>query len=256
MPDRCRVLQQLVEMSHVLGDPSWDCAVLGEGNTSAKIDEETFFVKASGTQLQTIRAEEFVEVRFAGVLPLLERERASDEEIKEVLQAATVGGSQLRPSVETVMHALLLCLPEVSFVGHTHPTAVNAILCARGAQEALAGRLFPDEIVCCGPAPVWIPWTEPGPPLARAIRDRVQAYLEEYGIRPKTILLQNHGLVALGATVEEVLSITAMCVKTCRILLGTYLLGGPNFLPPEMVARLWTRPDEVYRHRLITGRAP
>jgi len=25
-------------------------------------------------------------------------------------------------------------------------------------------------------------------------------------------------------------------------------------LPPQMVERLWTRPDEAYRHKLLTGR--
>jgi rhamnose utilization protein RhaD (predicted bifunctional aldolase and dehydrogenase) len=127
-------------------------------------------------------------------------------------------------------------------------------MCSVRAEEAISGRLFPDEIVCCGPAPVYVPWTEPGPPLARTLRDRVNAYIEERGYRPKTILMQNHGLVALGATVEEVLSITAMAVKTFRVLIGTYALGGPRFLPPQMVERLWTRPDEAYRHKLLTGR--
>lgn len=254
--DAREALEKLVYMSRELGRPEWDCVILGEGNTSAKIDEQTFWVKASGTQLPDIKPEHFVKVRFDGVMPLLERERPTDEEIKQVLQEAMAEPSELRPSVETVMHALLLSLPDVNFVGHTHPTPVNAVLCSKMAEEAIKGRLFPDEIVCCGPEPVWVPWTEPGPPLAREIRDRVNAYIERNGFRPKTILLQNHGLVALGSTVQEVLSVTAMCVKTFRVLLGTYALGGPNFLAPEMVGRLWTRPDEVYRHKLLTGREP
>ena len=256
MANRDEIVRQLVEMSHALGDPAMDAAILGEGNTSAKVSDETFLVKASGTELRTLTPEQCVEVRFDGVMPLLERERATDEEIKEVLQGAVVGETKYRPSVETVMHALLLSLPDVNFVGHTHPTAVNAVLCAKGVEQAIAGRLFPDEIVCCGPAPVWIPWTEPGPPLARTIRDRVNEFIEKHGFRPKTILMQNHGLVALGATVNEVLTITAMCIKTFRILLGTYALGGPNFLSAEMVERLWSRPDEIYRHKLLTGREP
>jgi len=256
MADAATILDELVEMSHTLGDPTWDCAILGEGNTSAKVDEETFFVKASGTQLPIIKPEEFCRVRFDGVLPLLERETATDAEIKEVLMGAVVDQTGKWPSVETVMHALLLSLPDVNFVGHTHPTAVNAVLCSQKVEEAISGRLFPDEIVCCGPEPVYIPWTEPGPPLARAIRDGIAAFIEEKGFRPKVMLMQNHGLVALGATTAEVLSATAMCVKTFRVLIGTYALGGPNFLTQEMVDRLWNRPDEVYRHSLLTGREP
>jgi rhamnose utilization protein RhaD (predicted bifunctional aldolase and dehydrogenase) len=254
MGNRFFVLRQLVEMSHTLGDPEWDCAILGEGNTSAKVDDETFYVKASGTQLGTMKPSDFVEVQTAVALTLLEKGSATDAEIKDILQAAVVGDTGLRPSVETVMHALLLGLPGVSFVGHTHPTAVNAVMCSAAAEEAVSGRLFPDEIVCCGPAPVYVPWTEPGPPLARKIRDLINAYIDERGYRPKTMLMQNHGLVALGSTVDEVLSITSMAVKTFRILLGAYAMGGPTFMAPEMVERLWTRPDEAYRHRLLTGR--
>ena len=40
-----------------------------------------------------------------------------------------------------------------------------------------------------------------------------------------------------------------MFVKTCRILLGTYALGGPHFLSQANVNRIFTRPDEAYRRK-------
>jgi hypothetical protein len=40
-------------------------------------------------------------------------------------------------------------------------------------------------------------------------------------------------------------------VKTARILLGAYALGGPNFLSRENVNRIYTRPDEKYREKQI-----
>jgi len=48
MSDPQQLLEELVEMSRKLGEPAADCVILGEGNTSARIDEETFWVKASG----------------------------------------------------------------------------------------------------------------------------------------------------------------------------------------------------------------
>ena len=135
-------------------------------------------------------------------------------------------------------------------MGHTHPTAVNAVLCSQKVEEAVAGRLFPDEIVYCGPAPIYLPYTDPGVPLARAVRDAVDQYLDGYGEAPKVILMQNHGLIALGRTASEVERVTAMTVKTARVLLGTYALGGPHFLSPESAARIHTRPDERYRRQL------
>ena len=245
-----QILADLVAMTRTLGDPALDYAILGEGNSSARIDNETFWVKASGAEMGTIEADGFVQVRFDGVLPMLETDSLGDDAVKARLEAARVDPkAQARPSVETVLHALALKLHGVNFVGHTHPTAVNAILCSQKAAEVIAGRLFPDEIVYCGPAPVYIPYTDPGVPLARKVRDEINRYLDVYREAPKVILMQNHGLIALGRTASEVENITAMYVKTARVILGAYALGGLHFMSTEAVARIHTRPDEQYRRR-------
>jgi len=250
MPDE--IFSQLITLSRNLGDPGNDYVILGEGNTSARVDDKTFWVKASGAELGKIGPAGFVQVSFARVLAMLDGPDLSDDEIKQALIEAKVepkaGG---HPSVETVLHAICLNLPGVNFVGHTHPTAINMVACSVAFEAALSGRLFPDEIVVCGPAPVVVPYTDPGLPLAREIYRRIAAYLETYGERPKTILMQNHGFIALAATARQVENITAMAVKTARILVGTYALGGPHFMTPEAVNRIHTRPDEHYRQQII-----
>jgi rhamnose utilization protein RhaD (predicted bifunctional aldolase and dehydrogenase) len=170
--------------------------------------------------------------------------------VKQGLVEAKVDGTPTpRPSVETVLHALALQLPGVNFIGHTHPTFVNMILCSERAEEAISGRLFPDEIVYCGVAPVWIPWTDPGMPLARRVRQGIEDYRAEYDLVPKVLLMQNHGLIALGKSPTEVENITRMYVKTARVIVGSYALGGPHFLSQRAVDRIHTRPDEEYRRK-------
>ena len=247
------ILQQLVAMSNRLGDPALDYVILGEGNTSARADADTFWVKASGTELRTIDRAGFVRVRFDRVLALLDEGDLDDDAIKEGLEAAKVDPTvAARPSVETVLHALALQLEEVNFVGHTHPTAVNTLLCSQRAEEAVSGRLFPDHIVYCCPASVYVPYTDPGLPLARRVRNSIGRYIDAHHESPKVILMQNHGLIALGRTAQEVEDITAMAVKAARVLLSTYALGGPHFLTAENVDRIHTRPDEAYR-RQVSG---
>jgi rhamnose utilization protein RhaD (predicted bifunctional aldolase and dehydrogenase) len=254
MADPESVLQQLVEFTRRLGDPVNDYAILGEGNTSAVVDEESFFVKASGATLNGIGPDGFVQVRRAPILAMLDAKRLTDDEVRDGMLAACAPGATRRPSVETLFHAYFLSLPGVRFVGHTHPTPVNSILCARDGRALFEGRIFPDEIVCCGIAPTWIPYTDPGQPLAREIRRQTEAYIEVQGLPPRILLMENHGLIALGDTPQAVESATAMFVKTCRVLLGTAVLGGPRFLSAENVRRIYTRPDEKYRERGITGR--
>ncbi len=252
MPDKETILNALIALSRRIGDPTREFAILGEGNTSARVDDQTFWVKASGKELGTADAGTFVLVNLSCTLQILEMGDLTDSQIKQELIAAKVNPDDpAHPSVETVMHALMLTLGGASFVAHTHPTAVNAILCSQRVEEAISGRLFPDEIVICGPAPAYVPYTDPGIPLARKIREAMLTYQNDYGQMPKVVLIQNHGLVALGRSAQEAENITCMMDKAARILLGSYALGGPHFLTPAQVDRIHTRPDEEYRRKLL-----
>lgn len=252
MSHKREVLKQLIDMSHWLGEEHRGLVILGEGNTSAKIDDDTFFVKASGTQLGTIEPAGLVEVYSAKVLSMLDGPELSDDEIKANLRAAMVDpNGKLLPSIETVFHAYLLSIPGVNFVGHTHPISVNRILCSQGWYDSTQGRLFPDEIVCCGIAPAHVEYVDPGVTLARRIKEVVTDYIRERDERPKAILMQNHGLIVLGATAKEVQSVTAMWDKTAKVLAGTYQFGGPNYMSEAQVNRIHTRPDEAQRKKLI-----
>lgn len=252
MGNATTVLQALVEMSRKLGQPERDLVMLGEGNTSALCDDGTFWVKASGTELRTIEAEGFVQLWLQPVAALADQGDLTDDGLKAALSAARVDqAATRRPSVETVLHALALAQAGAKFVGHTHPVAVNALMCSVSATEAIVGRLFPDEIVVCGPAPVYVPYTDPGLPLARAVRAGFLRHMDNWGAPPKVVLMQNHGMIALGSSPQEVDAITAMYVKVCRILAGAYAFGGPHFLSGEAVARIHTRPDELYRRKQL-----
>jgi rhamnose utilization protein RhaD (predicted bifunctional aldolase and dehydrogenase) len=246
-----QILMNLVEMSHNLGKPELEYIILGEGNSSAKIDAESFWVKASGASLRDLAPDQLVKVSTPQVLELMEHSDLSDDDIKMGLKKVCIEKSiKALPSVETFLHAVLLQYEEVNYIGHTHPTAVNAILCSNKAAEAFSGSLFPDQIVYCGAEMLFIPYTDPGFTLAYAIRNKTQDYVQRWGYAPKVILMQNHGFIALGKTAKDVENITAMAVKTARIIAGTYAMGGPHFLSSESVRRIDTRPDEQYRKKV------
>lgn len=246
------ILNQLITLSNHLGDPAHDYAILGEGNTSARADANTFWVKASGYEMRTINANGFVRVAFDRVLALLARDHLSDQDAKDGLTAAKVDpGVSAHPSVETLLHAVCLNIAEVDFVGHTHPTAINALTCSVAFETAFNGRLFPDEIVVCGPAPLLVPYVDPGVPLARKVKQLLDEYIDRHGVAPRAVLMQNHGLIALGRSAAQVENATAMMVKTARVLLGTFAAGGPHFMPPKEVERIHSRPDELYRRKQL-----
>jgi len=93
------ILDKLVGLSQRLGDPAKEYIILGEGNTSARADDESFFVKASGMELATIGPDGFCQVYFKPVHDVLMGGELTDDRIKQALGDAMVHGSLLRPSV-------------------------------------------------------------------------------------------------------------------------------------------------------------
>lgn len=245
----------LVDLSRSLGDPVADLAILGEGNTSAGLADGTFLVKASGVSLRDAAAADFVSLDRRAVLELIDDTGLSEHDTpgltQRLKQASTDPGGRV-PSIETMLHALALEQDGVTYVGHTHPTAVNGLLCSDRAQE-LVQPLFPDQVVVCGRHALLVPYAEPGLPLGRTVRDGLRDHLDRHGKAPKLIYLGNHGIVALGASATEVLQITAMAVKAARVLQLTLSVGRPQPLSPATADLLDNRPDEIHRRRVLAG---
>lgn len=245
-------LALLLDLSHQLGREDRKLAILGEGNTSTRAGDGTFFVKASGSNLGNLGVGDVTECDSAKIISLLSSQGLSDTGVDDALLAARVSPDARKPSVEAMFHAWLLGLPGVNFVGHTHPVTVNAILCSKMGRIFAANRTFPDEIVCCGVESVFVPYTDPGLELARAIKSTVEEFIRRLSRPPRIILLENHGLIALGATPQAVLAATLMAVKAAEIFAGaTAISGEPQFLTPEQVERIAGRPDEHYRQQAL-----
>jgi rhamnose utilization protein RhaD (predicted bifunctional aldolase and dehydrogenase) len=252
MSDHAAIEAALIALSRELGREDRGLAILGEGNTSARLTADVFLVKASGSRLSTLSRENLAACRFDRLTPLLGAAGMADGAVDAALLAARVDPSSKKPSVEAVFHAYLLTLPGVDFVGHTHPTAVNQLLCSKYARTFARRRLFPDEVVCCGAESVFVAYADPGLKLARAIRRAVAVYVRRLSRPPRLILLENHGLIALGPTPEAVLAATLMAEKAARVFAGaTAVSGTPRFLSPAQVARIAGRPDEHYRQKAL-----
>lgn len=244
-------IASLLQLSHDLGSDRLRMAILGEGNTSVRLDGETFAVKASGSNLATLTEDGVAVCRFDKLLPLLDAPSATDAEIDAALYGARVDERAKKPSIEALFHAYLLTLPGVRCVGHVHAIAVNQILCSPRAREFARKRIFPDDIVMCGAESVYVPYSDPGLGLAKAIRDQLVAFVRRTGREPKVILLKNHGIIAVGPSPKAVLGTLLMAEKSAEIFVGAAALGGPDFLTSYQVARIAGRPDEHYRQKML-----
>jgi rhamnose utilization protein RhaD (predicted bifunctional aldolase and dehydrogenase) len=247
--DAVFVHARLIELSWEFGRAGW--TILGEGNVSGRIDQNVFAVKSSGSSLGTLTEIELTHCYFDRLLPALERDSLSEAEVEDLLRGARVRQTALKPSVETFFHASLLALPGVNYVGHTHPIPVNQILCSSLGASFAEERRFPDEVVCCGPLSLLIPYEDPGLALAKRIRQDLQGFERKHGKLPKVILLENHGVITIGQSVDGVRVAMAMTVKAAEIFVGGHSLGGNVPMPQREVDRIENRLDEEYRRKML-----
>ena len=192
------MLEKLIEISHYYGNNP-DYVIAGGGNTSFK-DQETIWIKASGIPLAGIGRDGFVSLSRKGLAVIEEKEFNEDpvlreEEVKEEMKKAIISPENLRPSVETSLHNLI----DYSYVIHTHPTLVNALMCANDVEREVSKRF--------GDRAILVEYTDPGYILFKKLQDRITAYRARKRIDPQIIFLQNHGVFVGAHTVEEVYKI-------------------------------------------------
>ena len=199
------ILDELIALARRFGeDPGFSRG--GGGNASAKADG-VLWIKPSGVPLATLQADALVPLDTARLLEMLVSDPSvthpgDDPVMRVAVEARLAPAGGRRPSVELLFHALL---PE-RFVLHTHPVLVNAVTCNLNGAE-LARRLFGDGVL-------WVPYTDPGLPLANAIRAARAEHEARTGTPPPRLtLLANHGLIVTGDTARDIEDATAWLVE-------------------------------------------
>ena len=200
-----------------------------EGNVSAK-DGDTLSIKASGTMLSRFDKKDLVEYDFSG---------------NQLSNFARVG------SMELSFHSYLLQIEGINFISHTHPVNTLKILCSNDRYEFASSRLFPDQVIFNGIESCLVPYRKPGEELKNKIVSSTYNYLTEFGVFPKLILLENHGIIACGKTIDECMVITDICEKSAEVYLGAKALGNVNFLSENEINQLIIDKKELYRKSLI-----
>lgn len=170
----------------------------GGGNTSVKSTAkdlhghlvEVLHVKGSGWDLATIEPAGHPAVRMDALRLLRPLAALSDEEMVNALRLALLDASAPTPSIETLLHAYL----PAKFIDHTHADAVLAI-----ADQPNALKICREVY---GPDLVFVPYVMPGFTLAKRCAEAYEAAASA-GAKPTVIVLERHGVFALGATAKE-----------------------------------------------------
>lgn len=228
----------LVSLAHRIGTHPSRLVLWNEGSVAAQLPGGRLAVSQANATLDKLCAAELAEFELEKVQALTSRESFVEDDLEEARSTgagATVG---VRPCQDLFLYADLFVTDSLLFAAHTQPVPVNQILCSPRARQFADRRNLPYEVLIGGPASVLVPFAPPGAPLAREMRRKLALWYDRYKTPPKVILIQNHGMIALGSSIDEVIMLTEMTIKFAEVFLGASMMGGPEFLKPALVAQI------------------
>jgi len=178
------------------------------GNVSARVPESNLVViTPSGLNYDKLKMQDMVVIDLNG----------------KVIEG------HYKPSIETPMHtAIYLARPDVKAIVHTH------------SPFATCFAIVNKELT-----PIW---TEQAAVLGYSIPvaryattgtfELAEVVVKALGERLPAVLLQNHGVVAVGSNLEEALKIASTVEGAAQVYLSSLILGVPIEMPKEEVAKL------------------
>jgi L-fuculose-phosphate aldolase len=187
-----------------------------EGNLSLRLADGSLLVTASGVDKARIGAGQVLRVHADGGY-------ADGTEHHDA-----TSWRALRASSELRMHvALYAARPDVQAVVHAHPPAATGFA---AAGRGLPADVLPELPVVVGPVAL-VPYARPG---TQALADAIAQCAPDHEV----FLLANHGVTAVGHSLNDAVLRLESVEQAARILLVATLLGGAVPLPPGEAAAL------------------
>ena len=138
----------LVYATRLIGkDPS--LVLWGGGNSSAKLKGKDhrgreiliLWIKGSGSDMRTITPNQFTPLRLDDLVPLMQRDDMTDEEMVAYQRCCVLNPSAPKASIETLLHAFL----PSPHVYHTHADAICAVVDIPDSR-AMIRSIYGDDV--------------------------------------------------------------------------------------------------------------
>jgi L-fuculose-phosphate aldolase len=173
--------------------------VAAEGNLSVRLDGERLMITPAGARKDELQADDPV------IVPLEEQERPSAE---------------LRPSSDLAVHrGVYAARGDVTAVAHAHLPASLALTLAGEAPDP---SVLPETALLLPRLP-FVQLAAPGSTeLAGAVAAAFRAGLPEL---PGLVLLERHGAIAVGSSLDQAVDRLEMVELLCRVWRDARLLG-------------------------------
>jgi len=219
LPNESAARQQLVDVCRRLYDK--DLIVAGDGNVSMKLDAERVLVTPSGFHKGFLHPDDLIVTDLHG------------KRLK----------GQHRPSSEFLMHeACYAERPDVFAVVHAHPP-LSVALALAGHAAALTQCLLSETCLLLGPI-LTVPYSTP-------TTEEVPRVLRPYLRQANALVLDRHGALTLGRSLDEAWHRMEAMEHAARIIHAAKAVGSVSALPAAEVEKL-----EQLAQRLRIPRPP
>ncbi|MHB8061656.1 MAG: class II aldolase/adducin family protein [Ruminiclostridium sp.] len=219
--DYMELREQIIDICKRMWQLGWVAA--NDGNITVKLDNGTYITTPTGISKGFISPEKLVHIDWNG--QILEKD------------------SSYRPSSEIKMH--LRCYEErddVKAVLHAHPQFATAYAVAGIPLDEYS---VTEAILTIGSVPI-APYATPS---TQEVPDSIAPYLNSHD----TILLQNHGALAVGKDLVTAFYRMESLEQYAKISIYAKMLGGARELPQKDIMRLLELRKDYYH---IPGKHP
>lgn len=180
--------------------------------------EDEVLIKPSGFSLADLSSEHIVKVNLKG----------------ESLEG------KYKPSSDTPWHLMIYSQRrEVRAIVHAHPPICGGFACAGIPLDI---PTFTEVIIQVGRVPIMEYATPTTMEYARLVAESIKD--------ADALLMKNHGIITLGANLEQAFQRTELLEDYAKMLLVAKILGGPKKLPAEETHKLRTLESEKWRMKL------
>lgn len=201
--------EKITEIARILYERGHNAPM--DGNLSARLSDRYLLCTPSGVHKGRLRAEQVVKLA-------IDREGTGARPVEPVQRAST----------EIRMHlAIYGARPDVQAIVHAHsPSAVGLSV----AGISLERPVVPEAILALGGIPT-VPYASP-------TTADVPAAVLEYARRANAFILERHGPVALGATLDEAFARLEVIEHTAKITVAALAAGRAAPISDEEAEKL------------------
>ncbi len=250
------VIHPFVTICDLTSD-SVDMIQAGGGNASAKYesnDLSMMLIKASGFLMSEVDVNKgYTQIELDKILKILEDVQNGflsiddESEINRRINEANTG--DLRPSIETFLHALL---PQ-RYILHVHALITLIYASSKRFVEDMASQWdAPKEQNNQLIKALLVPYEKPGIHLAMAMMQGIEKYIAYYGVSPDVIILQNHGLIVASDSPDALYDAITTVEDDIKTYIGLPKTFGKIYMDQRIIK---SAINSVLTHKRIFVRA-